>query len=125
MFAALAAGFLAVMLFAPDPNRQLLQDLPVLENLDEYRQIGDIEFLRMLRDQGLFAKESGELPDPVTAEPESLARRRQRIESMGPSKQEQLLRIEERFTELDRDQQQQLRTLHQAIQQSADATING
>ncbi len=54
----MAAGFFAVVLLMPDPNRQLLEDLPVLENLDEYRQIDDIEFLRMLRDAGLF-REAG------------------------------------------------------------------
>ena len=42
----LAAGFLAVVAAVPDPNRQLLEDLPVLENLDQYRQIDDIEFLQ-------------------------------------------------------------------------------
>ena len=42
LLGALAGGFFAVMLLAPDPNRQLLQDLPVLENLDEYRQVEDV-----------------------------------------------------------------------------------
>ncbi len=55
--AVAAAGFLAVMLLRPDPNREVLQNLPVLENLDEYRQIGDIDFLRALEREGLFTKE--------------------------------------------------------------------
>ena len=41
----------------PDPNEQLARDMPVLENLDEYRQIENIEFLRELHDQGLFSDE--------------------------------------------------------------------
>ena len=48
LLAAGAAGFLAVFLFRPDPNRQLLDDLPVLERLDEYRQIDKVEFLELL-----------------------------------------------------------------------------
>ena len=52
LLAAAAAGFLAVALSAPDPNRQLLEDLPVLENFDEYRQVESIEFLHELRDKG-------------------------------------------------------------------------
>jgi len=57
------AGSLAVLLFWPNPNEQLLRDLPVLENLDEYRQIDDgesdaVEFLRMLHREGLFAEEA-------------------------------------------------------------------
>jgi len=56
---AVAAGFLAVLLFWPDPNRELLQDLPVLERLDQYRQIDDFTFVKMLleNDKELFAEE--------------------------------------------------------------------
>ena len=34
LLAASAAGFMAVAWLTPDPNRQLVEDLPVLENLD-------------------------------------------------------------------------------------------
>ena len=57
LLAAAAAGFLAVALH--DPDRQLLQDLPLLENLDEYRQIGSIEFLHRLRDEKLPSRSGG------------------------------------------------------------------
>ena len=60
LLAAGLAGFLAVALFAPDRNEQLIQDLPVLQNLDEYCQIDSIEFLQMLNQQGLFNEENGE-----------------------------------------------------------------
>ncbi len=55
---ATLVGFLLVALLRPDPNRQLLEDLPVLENLDQYRQVGDIEFLRLLEKEGLFSGET-------------------------------------------------------------------
>lgn len=59
--AAGAAGFLAVLLFWPNPNQQLLRDLPVLERLDQYRQIDDGDFLQRLLDhrEELFAEEPG------------------------------------------------------------------
>ena len=57
--AAAAAGFLTVAGLRGDPNRQLLSDLPVLQRLDEYRQIDDLEFLRMLHREGLFGEEDG------------------------------------------------------------------
>jgi anti-sigma factor RsiW len=38
-------------------NRELVRDLPVIERLDEYRNIQDIEFLRDLYGEGLFAAE--------------------------------------------------------------------
>ena len=43
-------------LLTPD-NRELLEDLPVLENLDAYRQVGDIQFLRTLARERLFDQE--------------------------------------------------------------------
>lgn len=61
---ACLAGFLGINQFWPHPNEQLLQDLPVVENLEAYRQVGEIEFLRQLREAGLFtADESVAQPD--------------------------------------------------------------
>jgi anti-sigma factor RsiW len=57
LVAAAAAGLIAVAMGRPDPNRQLLHDLPVIEKLDELRQIDDVEFLKLLNDEGLFVKE--------------------------------------------------------------------
>jgi ferric-dicitrate binding protein FerR (iron transport regulator) len=54
------AGYVAVWCFWPDPNQQLLRDLPVLENLDQYQKIDDIEFLRQLHARKLFAKEAAD-----------------------------------------------------------------
>jgi anti-sigma factor RsiW len=62
--AALAAaglmGWLGLHLLWPDPNRELLEDLPVVEHLDPYQQVGDIEFLRRLQAEGLFAEEESD-----------------------------------------------------------------
>lgn len=58
-----AAGFFLAAWWWPDPNQQLLRDLPVLENLDAYQQVGDVDFLRKLytedRRQRLFPREDG------------------------------------------------------------------
>jgi len=55
LLAASLAGFLIVSLFTPDPNRELLEDLPVLENFDAYLEVDDVEFLRELSRQQVFA----------------------------------------------------------------------
>ncbi len=60
LLAAAVLGWLALPLVWPDPNRRLLEDLPVLEHLDEYQQVGDIEFLRRLQAEGLFAEEQSD-----------------------------------------------------------------
>jgi len=60
LLAAGLAGFFTALWLWPDPKEQLFDDLPVIENLDQYRQIDDIEFLRLLRDEKLFPKEDGD-----------------------------------------------------------------
>lgn len=45
------------MSLLPDPDAQLVRDLPVIENLDQYLVADDIEFLRDLQRDGLFAME--------------------------------------------------------------------
>lgn len=50
-------GFAGTWLLAPDPDRQLLEDLPLLENLDCYRQIDDFQFLNRLHELGLFQED--------------------------------------------------------------------
>lgn len=122
LLAAGAVGFGGVALLAPDPNQQLLQELPVLEGLDAYRQVDDIAFLRMLQEQQLFSKETREASEPVTpVADESLADRRQRVESMDPGRKKELLRLKERFDSLDRDQQQRLMLLCNAMKSAPDA----
>ena len=58
LLASAAVGFLALILLRPSPNRRLLEDLPVLENLDQYRHVDSIEFLRLLDGEGLFQKDA-------------------------------------------------------------------
>ena len=60
LIAAAAAGFLLVTSLIPDPNAQLLQDLPILENFDQYREIDSIDFLRALNNEKLFAEDADE-----------------------------------------------------------------
>ncbi len=60
VLAAALAGFGVVNWTHPNPNQQLLGDLPVIENVELYRQAGDIEFLHRLNDEGLFPEEPGD-----------------------------------------------------------------
>jgi hypothetical protein len=114
------AGFLAVALLRPNPNEQLLRDLPVLENLDQYRQVDDIEFLRLLDQEGLFAKETGHGAYSSRGE-ESLAERRARLETMPQAKKEDLVRLQERFARLDPAEQKRLRELNEQLERDPNA----
>ena len=68
LLASAAAGFLAFAMHNPD--RQLLRDLPLLEDLDEYRQVDSIEFLHKLRDEKLFPRDGAEPPKTEIADSE-------------------------------------------------------
>lgn len=58
LLAAMALGLVVGRWAWPDPNRQILRDLPVLEQLDLLRHADSIEFLRELDRQGVFPEES-------------------------------------------------------------------
>jgi len=60
LLAAGLVGFLVAAWFKPDPNQQLIEDLPLLVNVEQYRQIDDFEFLQMLSREGLFVEEEGD-----------------------------------------------------------------
>lgn len=49
-------GYLSITSVASRSNMQLVRDLPVIENLDGYRNIESIEFLEQLDKSGLFAE---------------------------------------------------------------------
>ncbi len=40
-----------------EPNRELVRDLPLIERIDEYRNVDSVEFVKQLQQEGLFAAE--------------------------------------------------------------------
>ncbi len=80
---AAAAGYFLVASLAPDPNAQLLQDLRLLENYDQYRDIGSLEFLHALRDNNPFPKDgAAAAPLPAYDAAETSTQRRKFVEAM-------------------------------------------
>ena len=118
LLAAAAAGFAVVAMH--DPDRQLLTDLPLLENLDEYRQVGSIEFLHRLRDEKLFVKGAAELPKEPAAD-ENVTSRREQIEAMSLDQKERLVRAEDKFAGLAPAEQQRLRRLAEDMRNDSDS----
>ena len=53
MFAA-AIGFNGAFRQNSQPIDELLTELPIIQRLDEYQEIGDVEFLKSLNESGLF-----------------------------------------------------------------------
>jgi anti-sigma factor RsiW len=54
--AAGLAGFMIGHWLTPDPDEQLLNDLPVLETFELYYQADSLDFLKLLEHEGLFAE---------------------------------------------------------------------
>jgi anti-sigma factor RsiW len=54
---AALVGFSAVYWKTTAPNRQLVRDLPVIENMEYYRHAEDLEFLRRLNQEALFEED--------------------------------------------------------------------
>lgn len=50
-------GYAAVNQFAPLPSDLLLRDLPVIEKVDEYTEVGDIEFLKRLGNESSLMRD--------------------------------------------------------------------
>jgi hypothetical protein len=123
MAAALLVGFAIGSQVWPDPNQKLLADLPVLENLDLYYQVDDVEFLRLLDREHVFEDSDSDSPTPVDIAPqqaagsqsEELAARQTRIAGLDAGKQQDLLRKFERFEALSAAEQQRLRDLQAQI----------
>lgn len=122
LVAAAAAGFALVAALAPDPNAQLLQDLPLLENLDQYKAVGSIGFLRALKDDDPFATEPGTTQAvPIRASGKTIAQRRQFVAGMTVKEREDLFENEKSFlTELKPEQRRRLRDLYTEIQGDRD-----
>jgi hypothetical protein len=110
LLAAAVAGFAAVAILVPNPNAQLLRDLPLLENLDQYRQIDNLELLRDLSGEKLFADDDEPAP-----------RRWQAIDDMSPVEKEELARHQEQFRALPAGEQARIRQLHNQVSHAEDA----
>jgi hypothetical protein len=117
---ALAAGlgFLLVWRLEPRPNDELVRDLPILENLEAYRQVGSMEFLQALSRQGLFKP----LEKATTVVAETEVQRRARIEGLAPADKEHLLRRQERFEQVDPAEQVRLRELANNLTATTDGS---
>jgi hypothetical protein len=115
--AAAVAGFFLVAAFAPDPNAQLLHDLRLLENYDQYRDIGSIEFLRALSADNPFPKDgAAAAPVPIYNAAETFAQRRKLVEAMTPEQRDDLVKVEGTFRGLSDAERQHWRELHAAIE---------
>ena len=68
MAVALLLGSVITAAILPEPDAALIEDLPVIENVDVYLYADDIEFLHRLEESGLFAGDVDSTePAPATS----------------------------------------------------------
>jgi len=115
LLAAGLVGFLVVRPMVPDPNRQLIEDLPLLVHLDQYRQLDGVEFLRLLRDNGLFVGADDSVSEVFPEVDDSPEGRRRQIESMSPAEQNELRQHRKWFEDRKPAEQQRLRDVYQQL----------
>ncbi len=105
LLAAVLGGVLVGRWAWPNPNRQLLHDLPLLEELDLYRHADGIEFLRELDSRQLFPDDTDHA-ESVHVSTIHNTSRRERLESMTDDDRQRLLHNQERFTALSPEAQE-------------------
>jgi hypothetical protein len=131
--AALAGvAFAATLKFLPNPNDDLVANLPVIQQFDVLNRIENAEFLRTLAQQVPFEKLA---PDPVLVDRElttwktisesSPRERRKWLEKLTPQEKADLSERVNRFNELAKSPEkqtrlQQMRELERTIRQAGE-----
>jgi|GEM_PF-1520897 len=138
--AAAAIGYVALTWLWPDQNRQLLNELSLVENWPLYQQAGSVDFIRELDKQGLFAPVAAEEPAttevPATTEESarpavvnsdaftltSITARRDYLAELAENQRADLRRKHQEFQQLPREEQERYRAFERELQ--ADPTAH-
>lgn len=134
LLATSVLGFVAAALLRDNPNRRLMENLPVLRNMDDYVEILDgsenagqcIEFLRALREKEMFVEEEsgksaqGDTIASAESSRDDIKSRRKLIEQMSPEEKTELAHDWERFVYFAPPRQKELCGLHERLQAEAD-----
>ena len=126
--AAAALGVLVVRLAWQNPERMLLTDLPVIDNVDVYSQVDRPDFLRMLQTE--LGSQLEELGGRAGVAPDGVDRmhavsqvdlRDEWLSELNPAERTDLRAKFNRFRELPSAERKRLRELHEQIADAPDA----
>ncbi|WP_442483856.1 hypothetical protein [Aeoliella sp. SH292] len=121
-------GFAAIAALAPNPNRELYTNLPVILELDAYSEVRDIEFLRLLHDQAgdwLLSEWGAEIEKPVSdlaaVTPASYTERREFVTALPASEQTDVASKHRRYESLTPEMRDELNEWHRTVAAAPDA----
>ena len=128
--AVFASGYAVTSQQITAPYRQLVRELPLIENHDRYSKLNlDIEFLKQLNHASLFTREvvlsfpsdfSGMMPDldekrEAVLSSETIKDREARLAEMQPEQIEALKRNQEKFDQLTENRKEAMAEFHQQL----------
>ncbi len=118
-------GFAFTKHLVDAPNRVLLRQLPVIQDLEAYERAESLAFLRLLRSRGLFQQPwlsvPASLADAIDLGSLTLAQRRDYVRDLQRSDKRNLADKAQEFASLSLSRQQQLEDLRDEIALDPDA----
>lgn len=108
-------GFQITYALVANPSQQLLVDLPLIQKIDQYREVESVDFLDKLQKSRLFDESSAEVKPPDN---KTLPERHQQIVKMSQIERDRLQRSQAVFQQLTPDQQSQYRQLGEQLDEN-------
>lgn len=108
-------GFQITYALIANPSQQLLVDLPLIQKIDQYREVESVDFLDKLQKSRLFDDTSTEVKPPDN---KTLPERHQQVVKMSQLERDRLQRSLAVFQELTPDQQSQYRQLGEQLDEN-------
>lgn len=126
--AAAIVGFAAIAALTPNPNRQLYANLPVIQQLDAYSEVRDLDFLRLLGSESgswLLAEWGPEVQGDAAALTQltsaTYGERRSYVEELPAEGRADLAGKHRRYESLTPPMQQELNDWHTTVAAQPDA----
>lgn len=108
-------GYQITYAWIPNPSQELLVNLPLVQKIDQYKEVESIDFLDKLQKSRLFEEPSTE---SKAVDPQSLHERHQQIVKMSKIDRERLQRNLTIFQQLGPDQQHHYRQLGEQLDEN-------
>lgn len=102
-------GYALTGRFWPDPNRELIANLPLWENFEQLRYVQDVEFLKSLRQADLFTRD---VPQPATGNQVPESRRAESSLSLNSTLEARKSHIEQSSSQEKADLQARIDHFH-------------